>query len=716
MSASESKIIWPPLEDEVDPYIGLEQLSNTAVDSWVCAQTARTMAMYGNTAHADVLAQRIVDVMLANDRIALCARYGDWGYNTWTDEQHPLGFVRRTPWNAWVEGQPRWKTVLDIDALDLNQQDGDDTRWVLVGFSMIYPTRDRALIKLSPNGSDVCIVREFDIETRSFVKNGFQLLEPGHHRVGWIDRDTIYVAWDDSAASATPAVTVAGHPRQVRKWRRETPIADAPIVFECEPGELGAVASYDPIHARHHAWRKTSFFEAERYWLDERSNEWRRLDVPPDAKVYEWHEWMLVKPRTDWDVGCAKYGAGCLLAIRRDAFLEGDRRFAVLFTPSQAEVLSGLQYTKQMLVVSHRNQGVTHVTLWLPPGSLRSTWEARALSLPDGSEVSVMPVEWTRDDTALIYVDHFLTPPQLYLADLAEAGPWRLLRRLRARFDATGLVARRHYATAPDGVLIPYWLIGCEADLEGNPRPCLLYGYGGYQIAVDRPSYLGTMGFSWLEPGGVYAIASIRGGGEFGPQWHRAAQREKRQVAFNDFIAVAEALISCGITTPEQLAIRGGSNGGLLTAACMVQRPELFGAVISEVPLLDMSRFHLLSQGALWVEEFGNPDNTEDHRMLMAYSPYHNVKKDVSYPPVLFTSSSTDDRVHPGHARKMVARMQALGHDKVWYVEHRDGGHGAGVKPQARARASAKIFEFLRATVGESLDWLDEVASRMGNV
>ncbi|WP_235851245.1 MULTISPECIES: prolyl oligopeptidase family serine peptidase [Paraburkholderia] len=311
-------------------------------------------------------------------------------------------------------------------------------------------------------------------------------------------------------------------------------------------------------------------------------------------------------------------------------------------------------------------------------------------------------VDWTRDDTTLIYVDHFLTPPTLYLADLASGSPWRLLQRLHATFDTTGLVALRRHATASDGVRIPYWIIGRESDLQGNPRPCLLYGYGGYRIPVDSPRYLETVGFSWLEPGGVYAIASIRGGGEFGPAWHRAARREKRQVAFDDFTAVAEALISSGVTTPERLAIRGGSNGGLLTAVCMIQRPELFGAVISEMPVLDISRFHLLLQGAWWVDEFGNPDDPNDYRMLMGYSPYQNIKEDTCYPPVLFTSSSTDDRVHPGHARKMVAKMQALGHDEVWYVEHRDGGHSAGIEPEAKARATATLFEFLRAKIGIS--------------
>lgn len=662
------------------------------------------MEMYGRTSAADVLTKRLVETMMAQDRIVICSRWGNWAYNTWLDGAHPLGFVRRTPWNAWIEGNPQWEVVLEVDALDLNNRNGDGTRWALADFHLIYPTADRALVFLSPGGSDTCIVREFDVEARAFVENGFELPDSGHHSVAWIDRDTVYVSWDDSAVNAAPAVTVSGHPRQVRRWKRGTPVADAPVVFECEPDDLGASANYDPIQARHIARRSTTFYEREQFWLDEKAGEWRLYDVPRNtAALFEWNEWLFVTPRTNWHVNETIYRGGSLLAIRRDAFLDGDRHFTVLFTPTDENVLSGVGYTKHWLIVSDKSESVTRVTLWHPPDSVDDTWQSRAYPLPAGCEASVTAVDRARDDTVLIYVDHFLTPPALYHADLSSDTPWHQLGQLPARFDSTGFVALRRHAMAPDGVQIPYWVIGREADLQGTPRPCLLYGYGGFEIPLDTPAYMDTLGFSWLEPGGVYAIASIRGGGEFGPGWHQAAQREKRPVAFGDFIAVAEALIGSSVTTPEQLAIQGASNGGLLTAACMIQRPDLFGAVISHVPVLDMSRFHLLLQGALWVDEYGNPDDADDRRMLMAYSPYHNVKPDVSYPPVLFTSSSTDDRVHPGHARKMVAKMQALGHGEVCYLEQRDGGHGAGVEPETIARASATTFEFLRAKIGALL-------------
>jgi prolyl oligopeptidase len=345
------------------------------------------------------------------------------------------------------------------------------------------------------------------------------------------------------------------------------------------------------------------------------------------------------------------------------------------------------------------DDGTPRVSLLRPDANLDGEWQAREFALPEASQSWVDSIDSERDDTVLIHVEHFLMPPSLHHADLANDAPWRLLARLPAQFDATGLAAVRRHAIAPDGERIPYWLIGKDIETTAETRPCLLYGYGGFEVALD-PGYDATTGIAWLERGGLYAVANIRGGGEFGPAWHQAALRENRQISFDDFIAVAQALVDDGVTTPKQLAIRGGSNGGLLTAVCMVQRPALFGAVLSEVPLLDMARFHLLLQGASWIDEYGDPDDAGDLRHLMAYSPYQNVKADVAYPPALFTSSTSDDRVHPGHARKMAAKMQAQGHANVWYQETGDGGHGAGVEPEAVAQAEAAAFTFLAATIG----------------
>ncbi|MDR5742304.1 prolyl oligopeptidase family serine peptidase [Caballeronia sp. LZ029] len=689
---------WTP-SNAPDPYIGLEALDDARVQAWVDSQNHRTETAFGNTPEARTLAARLEKAYTSQDRIVSCSRYGDWAYNTWQDDAHPLGIVRRTPWSSWLEGKPVWETILDVDALDLNTHDNADTRWALADFDMRYPDYDRALVSLSPGGSDACMVREFDIASKSFVADGFVLPDVGKHDISWIDRDTVYVGWDDSKTNPRPALTTSGFPREARRWKRGTPLADAPVVFDGNRRDVSAGVDYDPIEKLHLASRAVSFYDTLNYWLDETSNEWRQYDLPAHAEIEHWNGWLFVTPRKFWNAGGRRYAPGTLTVIRRDAFLDGSRHFTPLFTPSDRLVLAGIDFTKHWLIVSQMDDGTPRVTLLRPPATLEGEWQARGFALPEASQSWVDSIDSERDDTVLIHVEHFLTPPSLYHADLANDAPWQLLARLPAQFDATGLSAVRRHAVAPDGERIPYWLIGRDVDTRTDARPCLLYGYGGFEVALD-PGYDATTGIAWLERGGLYAVANIRGGGEFGPAWHQAALRENRQISFDDFSAVAEALIDTGVTTAKQLAIRGGSNGGLLTGVCMVQRPELFGAVLSEVPLLDMARFHLLLQGASWIDEYGDPDDAADLHHLMAYSPYQNVKADVAYPPVLFTSSTSDDRVHPGHARKMAAKMQAQGHANVWYQETGDGGHGAGVEPEAIAQAEAAAFTFLASTIG----------------
>ncbi|WP_321792136.1 prolyl oligopeptidase family serine peptidase [Caballeronia sp. J97] len=696
--SSYPELAWTPSGDP-DPFIGLEALDDARVQSWVDAQNRRTEAAFGQSAEARALAGRLEKAYTSQERIVSCSRYGDWAYNTWQDDAHPLGIVRRTPWSAWLSGAPDWETILDVDALDLNTKEDDDTRWALADFDMLYPDYDRALVSLSPGGSDACMVREFDIATKRFVADGFTLPDVGKHDISWIDRDTVYVGWDDSKTNPRPALTTSGFPRQARRWKRGTPLADAPVVFEGDRRDVSAGVDYDPIEKLHLASRATTFYDTLNYWLDETSNEWRQYDLPSHAEIEHWNGWLFVTPRKFWNAGGRRYAPGTLTVIRRDAFLANSRRFTALFTPSDRLVLAGIDFTKHWLIVSQMDDGTPRVELLRPPANAEDAWQTRVFALPEASQSWVDSIDSERDDTVLIHVEHFLMPPSLYHADLASDAPWQLLARLPAQFDATGLAAVRRHAIAPDGERIPYWLIGKDLATSTEARACLLYGYGGFEVALD-PGYDATTGIAWLERGGLYAVANIRGGGEFGPAWHQAALRENRQVSFDDFIAVAEALVDTGVTTPKQLAIRGGSNGGLLTGACMVQRPALFGAVLSEVPLLDMARFHLLLQGASWIDEYGDPDHAGDLRHLMTYSPYQNVKAEVAYPPALFTSSTSDDRVHPGHARKMAAKMQAQGHKDVWYQETGEGGHGAGIEPGAVAQAEAAAFAFLASAIG----------------
>lgn len=676
-----------------DPFSYLESLRSRAADQWVSEQNARTQQALGDSPAVAALTRRLIAIYDSTDRIATCSRHGDWGYNTWTDAQHPLGLVRRTPWQAWLDGEPRWQSVLDVDALALNRANADGTRWTLADFDLRHPDGERALVSLAPDGSDACAIHEFDITTRAFLPQGFTLAEPGQHSMAWIDDDSVYVAWDDSAHNPQAELTVAGHPRYTRYWRRGQPLADAPIVLTCPPEAISAHAWFDHDACRHLAVIYLGMWRAQWLWRDAPDAPWQRYDIPDDAEICEWRQWLFITLRTDWQIAGQTLAAGSLVAIGRDAFLSGARAFTVLFTPQARRVLADLDFTRNQVIVTERHDCITQIKLWHPPGDASHAWRSASYPLPAQGSIVISAVDSLRDDTVLIDVDDFLTPPALYYADLSQPQPWQRLARLPPQFDSHGMRAELRHATAPDGESIPYWLIG-RLD-QGDPRPCLLYGYGGFEEALDEPAYLATAGVTWLERGGLYAIACTRGGGEFGPAWHQAALREKRQVAFDDFMAVAQDLNASGVTTPRQLAISGASNGGLLVAACMVQRPELFGAVLSAVPVLDMLRFHRLLQGATWVEEYGDPEDPQARRYLQAYSPYHNVQAEAAYPPVLFTTSSSDDRVHPGHARKMAARMQSLGHADVWYWERRDGGHGAGVEARGIAQAEALESEFL---------------------
>ncbi|MFU1912724.1 prolyl oligopeptidase family serine peptidase [Bordetella avium] len=679
-----------------DQFLFLESLKSAKAKQWVSAQNTRTLDKLGQDPAIATLTQRLVESYESPDRIVSCSRHGDWAYNTWTDAEHPLGLVRRTAWQDWLDGKAQWDTVLDVDALPINQESADGTRWALADFDLRYPDGERALVSLSPDGSDACVIHEFDMVSRCFVDAGFTLPEPGQHSMAWIDRDTVYVAWDDSAENDEAALTDAGHPRQLRRWRRGTSLLSAPVVLECASTDIVAHAWFDHEQQRHLATRYLSMWRTDWLWFDEAASQWRRYAVPGDADLSEWQDWLFITLRSDWRTDAENYAAGSLLAVRRDDFLAGLARPDVLFIPATRRVLADLDFTLHYLILTEREECVTKLRRLQPPASREASWTSQEIAIPSESAVTMEAVDGMRDDTVLIHVDHFLEPTALYYADLSRNGggkdDWRLLARQAPQFDTRGMSAQLRHANAPDGTRIPYWLIGRLSD---TPQPCLLYGYGGFEESLDEPAYIATTGISWLERGGLYAIACIRGGGEFGPAWHQAALRENRQIAFDDFIAVAETLVATGVTRPEQLGISGASNGGLLVAACMVQKPELFGAVLCSVPVLDMARFHKLLQGATWVEEYGNPDDAQALKWLLAYSPYHQVQADVAYPDVLFTTSSSDDRVHPGHARKMAAKMQALGHENVCYLERRDGGHGAGVDARAIAYAEAIEASFL---------------------
>lgn len=703
MPASPAPFSWPL---SPDPFLSLEALDDPGALAWVEQQNARTRAAWCSSAEFELLRQRLADAYLPRERPVIPDRWKEWAYDLWQDERNPKGIWRRTAWAAWRGGQPDWQNLLDFDALGATE----GTPWVCVELDILYPDGDRALITLSPGGSDALVVREFDIDTQRFVEGGFAIAKAGKHTASWIDRDTLYVGWDNGRKT----LTRSGYPREVRRWTRGTALADAPVVFKGAFGDIGAEAHFDPVEQRHTVVSSVDFFDSHTYYLDGAHgavDAWRRYEVPAHVAVGGWQGWLLLEPRLDWDCNGVSFPGGALLAIREEAFLRGERDVLPLFTPTPRTSACEWTHTRNHLIVSYLEDVQNCTVLWTPLQAADQTWHWQQRTFPsrEDAQADVSPVEPTLNDEVFVDTDDYLQPPAYWLADLAseDLSEWALLDRWPTQFDATRFAVTRGHAVSADGTPVPYTVIGPRATqphAQDHPpsraRPCLLSGYGGFAIPL-LPSYLTGQGIGWLERGGVYVVAHIRGGGEFGTPWHTAAQGEHRQRAFDDFIAVAETLIQTGVTSAAQLGIQGGSNGGLLVAACMVQRPELFGAVVCEVPLLDMRRYHLLHAGASWIDEYGDPDDPDEARVLAAYSPYHRVSADVAYPPVLFTTSTADDRVHPGHARKMAARMQALGARNVWYRENTEGGHG-GSDELEQAEHDAMVFEFLWHTLNGS--------------
>jgi prolyl oligopeptidase len=705
MPASSAPFSWPL---SPDPFLSLEALDAADALAWVEQQNARTRAAWCSGPQFESLRQRLANAYLPRERPVIPDRWMDWAYDLWQDERNPKGIWRRTTWAAWRSGAPVWQNLLDFDALGA----AEGTPWVCVELDILYPDGDRALITMSPGGSDALVVREFDIDAQRFVDEGFVIAKAGKHTASWIDRDTLYIGWDNGRKT----LTRSGYPRDVRRWTRGTALADAPVVFKGGFGDIGVEAHYDPLERRHTVISSIDFFDSHTYYLDTAdgaADAWRKYDVPAHVAVGGWQGWLLLEPRLDWEHDGRRYPGGSLLAIREDAFLRGERGVVPLFTPTSQTSACEWTHTLNHLIVSYLEDVQNRTVLWTPSQDASHVWHWKKRDFPsrDDTQADVSPVESTLNDEVFVDTDDYLQPPAYWLTDLArdDLGDWELLDRWPTQFDASRFAVTHGHAVSADGTRVPYAVIGPRAapgstqDGAQPARPCLLSGYGGFAIPL-LPSYLTGQGIGWLERGAVYVVAHIRGGGEFGTRWHTAAQGEHRQRAFDDFIAVAEALISTGETSAAQLGIQGGSNGGLLVAACMVQRPELFGAVVCEVPLLDMSRFHLLHAGASWIDEYGDPDEPDDARALAAYSPYHQVSADTVYPPVLFTTSTADDRVHPGHARKMAARMQALGADRagrVWYRENTEGGHG-GSDELEQAEHDAMVFEFLWSVLNGS--------------
>jgi prolyl oligopeptidase len=662
-----------------DPYRWLEDVTGTAALDWVRQRNAAALGALATGSRFDSLRAEAREVLDADDRIPFVRRSGEYLYNFWQDAAHPRGLWRRTTLAEYRGDRPGWEVLLDVDALAA--QEGEN--WVWQGATALRPGGyRRALVHLSRGGADASVVREFDVAGHRFVEDGFGLPE-AKTDVGWIDAGRIYVGTDFGPAS----LTASGYPRLVKEWQRGTPLAEAAVVFEGKPDDVGVQAFHDPTEGfeRDFVVRNIEFYRTE-WWLRTGRGDLVQIAAPEDAVVDVHREWLLIRTRSPWDAGGTSYPAGALLATRFDAFLAGERELTVLFEPDAHTSLSYHAWTRNHLILAML-QDVRRRLAVLTPAD--GPWPRAELpGVPEFAHADLVGTDPYDSDEYMLESTGFTEPGTLRYGHIG--GQAETLKQAPAFFDATGMTVRQFFATSRDGTAVPYFVVGPAGAGTG---PVLLTGYGGFEISLT-PSYSGIIGRGWLARGGTYVVANLRGGGEYGPEWHLSAIKEHRHLVYEDFAAVAADLVTRGIATRDRLGIEGASNGGLLMGVMLTRYPELFGAVVSQVPLLDMRRYHELLAGASWMAEYGDPREPDEWDYIRPYSPYHNVSADGRYPPVLFITSTRDDRVHPGHARKMVALLAAQGRD-VSYYENIEGGHGAAADNEQRALKWALVLEFL---------------------
>jgi prolyl oligopeptidase len=664
-----------------DPYLWLEDVTGEKALSWVRERNAESMKELGEAAGFAPLKKDLLAILDSRERIPYVSKRGAFYYNFWRDAQNPKGLWRRTTLEEYRKPEPKWDVVIDLDALAKEEKES----WVWRGAQFLKPDYRRCLIALSRGGADATVTREFDMETRSFVKGGFYLPE-AKGGMSWIDADHAYVSTDFGPGS----LTTSGYPRIARLWTRGTPLSEAKTVFEGQPTDVSVSASFDDTKGfeRHFVRRGIAFYKSETF-LRKPDGSLTRIEVPEDASPDIHREWMTVELRTPWSVGGRTYPAGALIATRFDDFMQGERDFTAVYEPTPQSSLAGASWTRNRLVLNVLEDVKNTLSVVTPaPGA----WSRQPLpGAPPFSTVSASAVDADESDEIFMNVSGYLNPSSLLYARVGQQP--EKLKELPAFFDASGLEVSQHFATSKDGTRVPYFQVSPKGMALDGARPTLLYGYGGFEISMT-PGYSGSVGRGWLGQGGVYVVANIRGGGEYGPKWHQAALKQNRLRAYEDFAAVAEDLFKRKVTSAPHLGIQGGSNGGLLTGNMTVLYPQLFGAVVCQVPLLDMRRYNHLLAGASWMAEYGDPDKPEEWAFIRAFSPYQNVRKGVKYPPVLFTTSTRDDRVHPGHARKMTARMLEQGHD-VRYYENIEGGHGGAANNEQAAHMQALAYTFL---------------------
>ena len=677
--------VAPPAASE-DPNLWLEDVSGAKPLAWVDEQNARSLKVLENDPHYAGLHAQALELAEAKDRIPRPDFIGGEVYNFWQDTEHVRGVWRATSVSDYSAPAPEWRTVLDLDALSKAQ----GANWVWKGAVCRRPSEQRCLVSLSDGGEDAVTVREFDLSTGQFVNGGFDLPH-SKQDVDWLDGDSIILARDWGGGS----MTASGYPFVVKVLRRGQQLREAQTVVRGAASDQVGTTPRTLVDGQGRRavviTRGVTFFTFEHYLLTDNGAE--KLALPPKSTVEDLVQGrLIVSVRQDWtpQPGSAVVPAGSVVSIDLASAAATPYRLSptVVWAPGAREALGEVGATKSRLVVTTLDNVRGRAYVFTPA---ETGWTRAQLALPDNAGIDLVATD-DRSDDAFLQAQSFLTPTTLWLND-GWSGALSQVKALPPKFDARGLITEQFEATSKDGTKVPYFVVH-RADMRyDGSNPTLLYAYGGFEVSMT-PSYSASLGKLWLERGGVYVLANIRGGGEFGPAWHEAALTVHRQRAYDDFAAVGEDLIAKKITSPRRLGIRGGSNGGLLMGVEFEQHPELWHAVIIDVPLLDMLRFESIAAGASWVGEYGSVSDPEQRAFLASISPYNNLKAGVAYPePFIFTTTK-DDRVGPVHARKFAAKMAAMGLPYLYY-ENTEGGHSAGANLREAAREQALEMTYL---------------------
>lgn len=680
-------------QDTADPWLFLEEIDGVNALAWVNGQNLRTADALKSKLEFASLYKQALEVLNSESRIPSVSQRGKWLYNLWNDANHPRGLYRRTTLDEFRKANPNWETVIDIDALSKTE----GKPWVFQGIQCLPDQYSKCLVSLSPGGTDASEVREFDMDRLSFVTDGF-FLPTAKTDVSWVDVDNLFVSTNFGPGSLTDS----GFGRIVKIWKRGTPIGDAKTIYEADQKSVGASANrirtekgdIDLVTDSLSTWKSTNYLLLE--------GKLHKLNLPETAVIEGgYFGQLVVSLKEDWTVNGQKYIEGSVILVSPEMLRGGKSKVDLVLAPTSRELVEQVVPTKQGILIATLDNIRGRLYRYVRKGG---EWKHHTIPFPENGAIRVTNVDDASGNSFVQY-ESFTTPPTLYFVPSRDLKPEKV-KAQAATFDGSQFEVNQFWTSSEDGTKVPYFVVMKKNTPMNGKNPTEIFSYGGFRNSLT-PSYSGSYeelsgayGKLWLERGGIFVLANIRGGGEFGPAWHQAALRENRVKAYEDFEAIARDLFARKITSPEHLGIEGRSNGGLLVMALMTRHPELYGAIICGSPLVDMHRYHKLLAGASWMAEYGDPDNPQDWAFLKTYSPYQNVKEGQKYPPVFFYASTRDDRVHPGHARKMVARLIQMGYTEVFYYENTEGGHHASSTNEQLAYRLALAYTLLWENLG----------------